>query len=140
MKKVLVGGCFDVLHFGHISFLSRAREYGDWLVIALESDQNVRERKGENRPIHNQLQRQSMLLSLRSVDDVILLPPMHGSDDYLHLVQTVKPSIIAITSGDTYKKEKTAQATSVDARIVEIPFTQTPSTTQLLKLLTIEPQ
>ncbi len=75
MKKVLVGGCFDLLHFGHIKFLEEAKKSGDYLVVALESDENVRRTKGETRPIHTQEQRKAMLESLTCVDEVIMLPP-----------------------------------------------------------------
>ncbi|MBI3343244.1 adenylyltransferase/cytidyltransferase family protein, partial [Candidatus Gottesmanbacteria bacterium] len=61
MKKILVGGCFDLLHYGHIRFLEEAKKLGDHLVVALESDENVRRMKGEGRPIHTQAQRKEML-------------------------------------------------------------------------------
>jgi len=52
MKKiVLVGGCFDLLHYGHVRFLEEAKKLGNHLVVALESDENVRRVKGEARPI-----------------------------------------------------------------------------------------
>ena len=60
-KVVLVGGCFDVLHYGHIHFLSSAKNHGDQVVVALESDENVKTRKGSTRPIHTQAQRKAML-------------------------------------------------------------------------------
>ena len=61
MKKVLVGGCFDFIHFGHISFLKQAKASGDYLIVALESDENVRLAKGDARPIHTQEQRKQKL-------------------------------------------------------------------------------
>ncbi|MBI3385586.1 adenylyltransferase/cytidyltransferase family protein [Candidatus Gottesmanbacteria bacterium] len=135
---VLVGGCFDFLHFGHISFLKKAKEQGDYLVVALESDESVRRMKGETRPIHTQQQRKKMLESLRCVDEVIALAPTHGDRDYYELVRKVKPSVIAITQGDPHKFKKKEQADEVGATLLEIPYIHTPSTSQLAKLLGLE--
>ncbi len=138
MNKVLVGGCFDLLHFGHIKFLEQARKLGDYLIVALESDENVRRMKGDLRPIHTQEQRKAMLTSLTSVDEVIMLPPMQGDRDYYELVRKVKPSVIAVTEGDKKKIKKKEQAEEIGAALVEIPKIHTPSTSQLAKLLELE--
>jgi FAD synthetase len=138
MKKVLVGGCFDLLHFGHISFLNQAKALGDHLIVALESDENAAKMKGPTRPIHSQKQREEMLLSLSSVDEVILLPPMNTDQDYLDLVKNVAPAVIAITQGDPIKEKKKHHAEQVNATLVEIPKIHTPSTSQLAKLLDLE--
>ncbi len=137
-KIVLVGGCFDFLHFGHISFLREAKAQGEYLVVALESDKTVRKMKGDTRPIHTQAQRRKMLESLTCVDEVISLPPMHGDRDYYELVRKIKPSVIAITQGDPHKKKKKEQADEVGATLIEIPKIHTPSTSQLAKLLGLE--
>lgn len=139
MKKiVLVGGCFDLLHFGHIHFLKTAKSFGDWLIVALESDENVRRMKGDARPIHTQAQRKEMLESLSFVDEVIALPTMHTDMDYFELVRKIKPSIIAVTEGDHAKTKKMEQANEVGATLVEISKIHTPSTSQLAKLLGLE--
>jgi rfaE bifunctional protein nucleotidyltransferase chain/domain len=139
MKKVvLVGGCFDLLHYGHISFLKQAKSYGDWLVVALESDENVRKMKGDARPIHSQAQRKEMLEALSFVDEIMPLPPMHGDRDYFKMVRNIKPSVIAITEGDLLAVKKTEQAKEIGARLVVVPKIHTPSTSQLSKLLGLE--
>lgn len=135
---VLVGGCFDILHFGHISFLKQAKKLGDYLVIALESDENVRRMKGDARPIHTQAQRKEMLEALSFVDEIITLPTMHGDRDYYALVQKIKPVVIAVTQGDAAIVKKAEQATEVGAKLVEIPKIHTPSTSRLVKLLGLE--
>lgn len=137
-KTVLVGGCFDLLHFGHIAFLKKAKEKGDKLVVALESDENVRKMKGEARPIHSQLERREMLESVTYVDEVIPLPPMKGDRDYYELVRKIKPAVIAITQGDPLRIKKLEQANEIGAQLVEIPKIHTPSTSQLAKLLELE--
>ena len=125
-------------HYGHISFLRQAKSLGNYLIVALESDETVRRMKGESRPIHTQIQRKEMLESVSVVDEVIALPPMHGDRDYYEFVRTIKPTIIAITEGDTAKIKKSEQAADVGARLVEIPKIHTLSTSQLAKLLGLE--
>lgn len=138
MKIVLVGGCFDILHFGHINFLREAKKHGDYLVVALESDENVRRMKGDHRPIHTQIQRKEMLEALKFVDEVKMLPPMKTDEDYNDLVQEIKPQIIAITEGDPILDKKQNQASSIGAELVIIPKIHTPSTSQLAKLLNLD--
>ena len=136
MKKiVLVGGCFDLLHFGHISFLKQAKNLGNYLIVALESDEKVKLMKGNSRPIHTQTQRKEMLEALECVDEVVSLPSI---PNYEMLVQHIHPSIVAMTEGDTAKEKKRAQAQKVNATLVEIPKIHTPSTSQLAKLLELE--
>lgn len=137
-KIVLVGGCFDFIHFGHIHFLSGAKRYGNYLFVALESDENVRRRKGDSRPIHSQLQRQQMLEALKIVDEVLPLPTMTEDAQYFELVKKIKPHIIAVTAGDPYLEHKRRQAETVGAEVIEISKLHTPSTTQLAKLLGLE--
>lgn len=137
-RTVLVGGCFDLLHFGHTEFLRQAKTLGDWLVVALESDENVRKMKGENRPIHTQEQRKKMLEALTSVDEVIALPLMNSDTDYANLVKDIRPSILALTQGDPMLEKKRRHALLVGANVIVIPKIITPSTSQLAKLLGLE--
>jgi len=138
MKKVLVGGCFDILHYGHIQFLKSAKALGDYLVVALESDKNIRRMKGKNRPIFGQNERSEMLLSLKFVDEVIILRDEMTDKDYMDLVTRVRPLSIAVTAGDPIIEKKRKQAESVGAKLVEIPRLAVPSTSQILKILEIE--
>ncbi len=135
---VLVGGCFDLLHYGHISFLTRAKSLGDYLIVLLESDESVKRLKGAGRPFHTQEQRRDMLLALSCVDEVEMLLPIHGEAAYRSVVAAIKPSRIAVTEGDPFLKEKTAQAEATGAQIAVLPNIQTPSTSQLAKLLQLE--
>lgn len=134
---VLVGGCFDILHFGHVRFLKQAAKYGT-LLVALESDENLKRYKGLSRPIHNQKQRAEVLAELESVDYVLLLPTMKSDQEYYDLTKTVSPDIIAITEGDPLLVNKQKQAKSVAGKVVIIPKIKTPSTSTLIKLLKLE--
>lgn len=133
-KKVLVGGCFDILHYGHIHFLKEAKKLGDYLVVIIESDKRVKKLKGNTRPFHNQNQRQEILESLSFVDEVIILKDEMNDRDYEEVVKNINPKIIAITEGG---KTKT-HAELVDAEVIEIEKANVPSTTQVAKLLEIE--
>ncbi|MBI4062372.1 adenylyltransferase/cytidyltransferase family protein [Candidatus Gottesmanbacteria bacterium] len=137
-RIVLVGGCFDLIHYGHIKFLGEAKSHGDYLIVALESDENVRRMKGQARPIHSQKQRKEMLEAISFVDEVISLPPMHTDQEYFDLVTKLRPAVLAITDGDPLTDKKTEQANMVGAQLVMIPKIHTPSTSQLAKLLGLE--
>ncbi len=96
---VLIGGCFDVLHPGHIIFLEKAKQEGDVLVIFLESDQKIKQTKGQNRPFFNQLERAEVLQAVKFVDFVVLLPFIKKSSEYDLLIKQLQPNIIAVTAG-----------------------------------------
>jgi rfaE bifunctional protein nucleotidyltransferase chain/domain len=72
LKVVLTNGCFDLLHPGHLALLETARETGDVLVVALNSDASVRALKGEGRPIVPEAERAEVLLGLEAVDRVVV--------------------------------------------------------------------
>ncbi|HLW73059.1 MAG TPA: adenylyltransferase/cytidyltransferase family protein [Candidatus Babeliales bacterium] len=114
---VLVGGCFDIIHFGHIQFLEKAKQTGDYLIIALEPDERIIHDK-QRTPTHTQTERAYNLLALRHVDYVLLLPLLNGFQDYLELVQTIKPHVIAITNNDPQLANKQKQADAVGAQLV----------------------
>lgn len=137
-KKVMVGGCFDLLHYGHISFLKQAKQQSDKLIILLESDEKVKRLKGDMRPIHNQNQRKEMLESLSFVDEVIILPAVTTDKFYTDLVDQMRPDIIAVTEGDPMLGQKKKQAERFGAKLIVIPKIHTPSTSQLAKLLGLE--
>lgn len=70
MRRVVVNGTFDILHSGHLALLNYARSLGDYLIVAIDSDQRVKKLKGSSRPINTQQERQEMLSNLRAVDEV----------------------------------------------------------------------
>lgn len=133
---VLVGGCFDILHIGHITFLEKAKESGDSLFVFLEPDESIKKLKGENRPINNQENRAKILSALESVDYVILLP-LHLTDiDYDRMIIQLKPAIIATTRGDVHRKQKARQAALIKSKVIEVTdYIRDQSTSRLVKLL-----
>lgn len=138
MKTVLIGGCFDFIHFGHIEFFEKAKKYGDKLVVMLESDETIKRLKGEGRPFHTQEQRKQMLEAIRAIDEVILLPPMTTDEEYFETIKKIHPDSIALTEGDPILEKKMKQTELIGAKAVVIPKTATHSTTTLAKLLKLE--
>jgi FAD synthetase len=133
LKIVLAGGCFDILHVGHIEFLNRARKQGDVLLLLLESDKAITQLKGDSRPLNSQNHRARVLSALENVDYIILLPEPYETEDYRSIVNTIKPDIIAVTSGDPNMAEKKSQAREVGGR-VRVVLKKIPehSTTKIL--------
>lgn len=118
-KVVLVGGCFDLLHLGHVRFLTAAKKQGEYLVVALEPDSRITKYK-KRQPVHTQEQRAEILSKLSMVDEVMMLPELHGFEDYLTLVKTIQPDVIAATQGDPQVSNKTRQAEAVGAEMVTV--------------------
>ena len=136
---VLVGGCFDILHLAHISFLEKAKKKGDLLFIFLESDQKIKTQKGPTRPINNQLNRARLLSSLKMVDFVILLPEMKTDSDYDLLINKIKPDVIAFTQGDKAINKKIKQAKAIGAKILKvINLVPHKSSTKIIDVLSQE--
>lgn len=119
-KIVLVGGCFDIIHIGHIAFLQKAKEQGNFLIVLLESDESIREMKGATRPIHTQNLRAKILGSLDSVDLVVQLPQLTTDEEYSKLVKIIEPDIIAVTKGDPILIKKKTHAQAIHAQVVEV--------------------
>lgn len=136
-KTVFVGGGFDILHLGHIRFLKEAKKHG-FVIVALESDESLTKYKGRERPIHKQTERAEMLSQLETVDYVLLLPPFKTDEEYFELTNVISPNVIAVTEGDPQLMNKQKQADLVGAKIIVVPKINTPSTTQLAKLLSLE--
>lgn len=137
-KTVLVGGCFDIVHLGHLLFLEKAKEKGEILIVLLESDENIRKTKGEKRPINKQESRALFLSKLKMVDFVIKLPVMKNDDDYLKIIKEIKPKIIAVSSGDKKLEIKKKEAKEVGAKVIIVSRKiARESTSRIIKLIEI---
>lgn len=118
-RTVLVGGCFDLIHFGHLKFLEKAKEQGDFLVVALESDEFIKKHK-RKLPVHRQSERAEILANLNMVNIILLLPLFKTNNDYFDLVKKISPSIIAVTKGDKQLENKKKQAKEIGAEVIEV--------------------
>jgi len=90
-KIVFTNGCFDIVHRGHIEVLARTADFGDKLIIGLNSDNSIKKLKGENRPIVNEKSRALLLASLTFVDVVVLF----SEETPINLISTLLPNILA---------------------------------------------
>ena len=94
-KTVFVNGTFDILHRGHLDLLEYARSQGDKVVVGIDSDDRVREKKGPTRPVNTAEDRAHMLQSLKFVDHVLLF----DSDEELeNCIAMTKPDIMVVGS------------------------------------------
>lgn len=115
-KTVLVGGCFDLIHFGHLKFLEAAKKEGDFLIVALESDEFIKNHKRKLQ-VHHQNERGEILANMNMVDMIILLPFFQKNEEYFELVKKISPSIIAVTEGDKQLENKRKQAKLIGAEV-----------------------
>ena len=118
-KLVFTNGCFDLLHSGHIDYLSKASEMGDILIIGLNSDNSVKRLKGNNRPVNSGEQRSLLLASLSFVSAVVIF----DEDTPAKLISKIKPGILV--KGGDYKPEQIAGADVVlanggEVRIIDL--------------------
>ena len=101
----MVNGTFDVLHPGHIALLNTARSYGDYLLVAIDTDRRVKELKGDKRPINCQQDRSIMLSNLKAVDIVEIFD---SKEELVEIMEMYKPDIYVKGSDWKHDTESTA--------------------------------
>lgn len=100
LKVVLTSGSFDIIHEGHSMYLEAARHFGDFLIVGVDSDEKIRERKGPHRPAVPEMERLRMVTHQRGVGLVTL---KHLRDERWRLIKTVRPDVLVATE-DTYNR------------------------------------
>ncbi len=133
-KLVFTNGVFDLLHVGHVRYLRQARALGDALVIALNSDNSVRELKGPTRPVNTQADRAEILRALSCIDAVVVFDEPRATG----LIDAIQPHIY--TKGGDYtveslNPEERAALQRAGAHIEILPMVEGRSTTATLKRL-----
>lgn len=127
---VFTNGCFDVLHRGHVDFLSRAKALGTRLVVGLNSDESVKQIKGARRPFQAQEDRKAILEGLSSVDEVIIFEELTPE----RLIHQLKPDILV--KGGDWKPDEIVGADFVKAnggQVFSIPLVEGYSSTAVLE-------
>ena len=125
-RVVFTNGCFDLLHAGHVKYLETAKNFGDVLIIGLNSDRSVTALKGEGRPINVQMDRAYILAALEVVDYVVIF----DEDTPYKLIKAIKPHTL-VKGGDYEGKEVIGQDIADELKLVE--FIDGKSSTQTIK-------
>jgi len=134
-KIVFTNGCFDIIHAGHVRYLTAAKNFGDVLIIGLNTDESVRRLKGASRPINNQADRAEVLLGLKAVDHVIYF----GEQTAENLIAEVKPDIYV--KGGDYTLETLPEAAIVQkygGRVELVNLVAGRSTTNVINKILAE--
>jgi rfaE bifunctional protein nucleotidyltransferase chain/domain len=113
-KIVFTNGVFDLLHLGHITYMAKAAELGDKLIIGLNADASVKRLKGENRPVNDQSNRAALLATMYFIDAVVVFE----EDTPLNLITQIMPDILV--KGADYSVENIAGAKEVLANGGEV--------------------
>lgn len=129
-KIVFTNGCFDLLHAGHVKLLQSAREFGDALIVGINSDRSIRSLKGPGRPLLTEADRSHILSALDCVDAVVVF----GEKTPLGLIKAIKPDILV--KGGDYAPNKVVGRELVEkngGQVKIVPLIHGKSTTGILK-------
>jgi len=129
-RLVFTNGVFDLLHVGHVRYLAQARALGDALLVAINSDETVRELKGPDRPVFNHLERAEILAALRFVDYVTIFDNVSPRS----LITQLLPDVLV--KGGDYQLDQIHGREEVEAaggKVISLPFVEGASTTDIIK-------
>ena len=129
-KIVFTNGCFDILHIGHARYLYTARELGDFLIVAVNSDRSVKAIKGPERPVMPQEERAEMLAALECVNMVVIFE----EEDPLEVIKYLVPHVL-VKGGDWKEDEIIGSDVVKEAggEVKRIKFVEGSSTTDIIK-------
>ena len=131
MTTVMVNGTFDVLHPGHIALLNTARSYGDFLIVAIDTDRRVKELKGESRPINCQQDRSIMLSNLKAVDIVEIFD---SKEELIEIMEMYKPDVYV--KGSDWKHDTESTAHQYCNKVIYYDRIEPYSTTKIIQDIT----
>jgi D-glycero-beta-D-manno-heptose 1-phosphate adenylyltransferase len=129
-RLVFTNGCFDLLHPGHVRYLSQARSLGDALAVALNSDRAVRVLKGQGRPIMNEQERAEVIAALQAVDYVIIF----DEETPRELISALLPDVLV--KGGDWPLDQIIGREEVEGaggRVVSIPYLEGSSTSEIIE-------
>jgi len=134
-KIVLTSGSFDLFHIGHARYLDRASRYGDILVVGVDSDKKIKDRKGSSRPVVGEEERMSTLSHVRNVDFIV---KKELDEEKWGLIKVVNPDILIATEG-TYSEESISELESnYVGKVVVLPPQATTSTSARIRIANIK--
>ena len=123
---VFTNGCFDILHLGHVKYLEKAAEFGDVLIVGVNSDDSVRRLKGAERPVNSEFDRAYLLAALEAVDYVTIF----DEDTPYELIKIVRPDVL-VKGGDYRGKEVVGSDIAKEVKLVD--FVEGRSTTKTIE-------
>jgi len=132
LRVVLTSGSFDLIHLGHVKYLARAKELGDVLVVGVDSDEKIRNRKGEDRPLVPEEERLEMLAHQRPVDLLFLKREEH---ERWSLIKAVRPDVLVLTADHSYSKGEQEELGESCGEIVNIERQATVTTSERIRQL-----
>ncbi|MBK9291495.1 MAG: D-glycero-beta-D-manno-heptose 1-phosphate adenylyltransferase [Bacteroidetes bacterium] len=128
-KVVFTNGCFDLLHLGHLDYLSKAADLGDVLIIGVNTDASVRRIKGPQRPVNDETSRTMLLAGMQFVDAVVLFDEPTPKE----IIDFIQPDVLV--KGNDYKAEEIVGYDTVMAKggqVITIPLVSGYSTTGMI--------
>lgn len=132
---VFTNGCFDILHYGHVAYLRKARSFGDVLVVGLNNDRSIRVIKGKSRPVNCERDRAEVLSEFSCVDFITLF----GGETPLRLIRKLRPDVLV--KGADWDLESIVGRDFVESYggvVRRIRYEAGRSTTGILKKLGLE--
>jgi rfaE bifunctional protein nucleotidyltransferase chain/domain len=132
LRIVLTSGTYDLFHVGHAEYLEQAKKQGDLLIVGVDSDAKVRERKGPHRPVVPEAERVHILSHLRHVDAITLKPPKSKPND---LIKLIRPDVLVLSKSTKHRKEDIEEKKKYCGKIVLLPPQAETSTSAKVRLL-----
>ena len=128
-KIVFTNGCFDILHAGHVEYLEAAKELGDKLIVAINTDRSVRKLKGSSRPVNTLAHRAKVLASLQCIDKVVFF----DEDTPIKLIKAIRPDVL-VKGGDYKLKDIVGhkEVSQSGGSVVTIPLVKGLSTSKII--------
>lgn len=135
MKVVFTNGVFDVLHRGHIELLSFCKQHGDYLIVAIDADERVRQNKGESRPFNKLEDRKFLLQSLKLVDGVVSFGSL---EELRNLHNAIRPNVVV--KGSDWSEEYLRQSDGIlpTSKVIRYPLVDSYSSTKIIEKLRTE--
>ena len=127
---VIANGVFDVIHKGHLDLLKFAKNCGSRLIIAIDSDQRVKQLKGPDRPINNQNFRREILLSMKNVDEVIVF---NSEQELRDIIKSLMPEVVVKGGEWTADEVRRRDQIPDQVKVMTLPLTSGYSTTEQLR-------
>lgn len=135
LKIVLTSGTFDLFHIGHAQYLEKAKQLGDILIIGVDSDERVRQRKGPDRPIVPEEERVLILSHMRHADVITL---KNANDPSNHLIKLIKPDVLVVSESTNHKDDEVDEKAQYCGEIIVLEPQAATSTSAKLRLIQIK--